>query len=103
MRLSLFRKERLQTLPTAEDIAERFATAENGNTKKRNSSSESSLPPPPPQPLEQKETKSEKTQEISPQSPDSLLSEQAADKGEVLRRFDLRPQGKLASSTLRLK
>ena len=88
-------------MPTAEDIAERFATAENGNTKKRNPS-ESSLPPPPPQPLEQKEAKSEKTQEISPQSPDSLLSEQAADKGEVLRRFDLRPQGKLASSTLRL-
>lgn len=85
------RKERLQTLPTAADIAERFATAENGNTKKRNPS-ESSLPPPPPQPMEQKEAKSEKTLEISPQSPDSLLSEQAADKGEVLRRFDLRPQ-----------
>jgi len=85
------RKERLQTLPTAEDIAARFATAENGKTKNRNPS-DSSLPPPPPQPLEQKEAKSEKTQEISPQSPDSLLSEQAADKGEVLRRFDLRPQ-----------
>jgi hypothetical protein len=82
------RKERLQTLPTAEDIAARFATAENGKTKNRNPS-DSSLPPPPPQPLEQKEAKSEK---ISPQSPDSLLSEQAADKGEVLRRFDLRPQ-----------
>jgi hypothetical protein len=101
MRLSLFRKERLQTLPTAEDIAERFATAENGKAKTRNPS-DSSLPPPPPQPLEQKEAKCEKTREISPQSPDSLLSEQAADKGEVLRRFDLRPQGKLASSTLTL-
>ena len=99
MRLSLFRKERLQTLPTAEDIAQRFATAENGKTKIRNPS-DSSLPPPPPQPLEQKGATSEKSQEISPQSPDSLLSEQAADKGEVLRRFDLRPQGKLASSTL---
>ncbi|CAG5113931.1 Oidioi.mRNA.OKI2018_I69.chr2.g8021.t1.cds [Oikopleura dioica] len=90
------RKERLQSLPTAEDIAERFANAENGSNKNRNPS-DCSLPPPPLQP--QKEAKSEKAPEVAPQSPDSLLSEQAADKGEVLRRFDLCPQDSQVSKT----